>query len=442
MPQASLPSFESETMEGRPQEGGAPAVPVVHAATLIERLARRAVLARFAGLTHGRIEISEGDQRWVLGGRAPGPVARLTILHPRTWADVALAGTIGSGEAFMAGAWTCDDLTSLIRILVLNRATLDGLEGGWARFSAPLFRLAHAWNRNTPGGSRRNISAHYDLGNEFFALFLDREMMYSSAYFPSAAATLEEASTAKLERICARLELKPGDHLLEIGTGWGGMAIHAARHHGCRVTTTTISKRQHELATARVHAAGLEDRVTVLLSDYRDLTGTYDKLVSIEMIEAVGWQFYETYFRTCARLLKPAGLMVIQAITIADQQYETAKRCVDFIQRHIFPGSCIPSLTALGNAMTRASDLRVVASEDHAPHYARTLACWRERFLAKRGEAAALGCSETFLRMWEFYLCYCEGGFHERVLGLVHLTIAKPGYRQPDQLALDPARTA
>jgi len=255
-------------------------------------------------------------------------------------------------------------------------------------------------------------------------------MMYSSAVFERPDMTLEEAQIARLDRICHRLDLRPSDHLLEIGTGWGGMAIHAAKHYGCRVTTTTISRRQFELARERIRAAGFEDRITLLLKDYRDLEGQYDKLVSIEMIEAVGHQYYDTYFAKCGALLKPDGLMLLQAITIADQRYEQARKSVDFIQRHIFPGSCIPSVTAMTNAITRASDMRLVSLEDIGPHYATTLRIWRENLFRNLEQVRALGYPESFIRMWEFYLCYCEGGFAERAIGDVHMLLAKPDNRR------------
>ncbi|MBM4362062.1 MAG: class I SAM-dependent methyltransferase, partial [Deltaproteobacteria bacterium] len=280
-------------------------------------------------------------------------------------------------------------------------------------------------------GSRRNIARHYDLSNELFGLFLDESMTYSSAIFEPAEATLAEAQTAKLRRICAQLALGPDDHLLEIGTGWGGLAIHAARNHGCRVTTTTVSEAQHRLAVERVRASGLEDRIDVLLRDYRDLRGQYDKLVSVEMIEAVGHEYLDQYFRACSDRLAPHGTMLLQAITIADQHHEQHQRSVDFIKEYIFPGSCIPSVTSMVNSATRATDLRLCRLEDLTPHYARTLRCWRERFLDNRAAVRALGFDEEFVRMWDYYLAYCEGGFEERYLGCVHMLFAKPDARAP-----------
>ena len=295
-------------------------------------------------------------------------------------------------------------------------------------------RAWHALRRNTRTGSRRNIAAHYDLGNDFFRLFLSEDLMYSSALYAGADDTLEAASTRKLDRICEKLQLSPGDHVVEIGTGWGGFALHAARTRGCRVTTTTISREQHALASQRIAEAGLQERVTVLLSDYRDLQGQYDKLVSIEMVEAIGAHYMQAYFATLGRLLKPDGLGLVQAITIEDHRYAQALRSVDFIKRHIFPGSFIPSIAALLDAKSRSTDLALVHLEDFGPSYARTLHDWRERFTANREQARAQGYDERFLRMWAFYLAYCEGGFLERSIGVAHLLLAKPGYRGPSYL--------
>ena len=398
----------------------------------LDGLAARAVHRRLAGLTHGQVTLVDGTSHRRFGQRtAHCPLSVTLQVHdPRFYSDLAFGGSIGAGEAWMQGYWSVNDLTALVRILLQNRAVLDGMETGLARLTAPLQKALHWLNRNTRAGSRRNIAAHYDLGNDFFALFLDPTMMYSSAIFAQPYMTLEAAQLARLDHICRKLDLTPRDHLLEIGTGWGGMAIHAAQHYGCRVTTTTISQEQYKLASARVHTAGLENRISVLLKDYRDLDGQYDKLVSIEMIEAVGHDFYDTYFGKCAALLKDDGLMLLQAITIADQRYEAARNSVDFIQRYIFPGSCIPSITAMNDSITRASDLKLAHLEDIGPHYATTLRLWRENFLRNAEAVRALGYPESFLRMWEFYLCYCEGGFEERALGDVHMLLAKPGNRR------------
>jgi len=398
----------------------------------LDGLAARAVHQRLAGLAHGQVTLVDGTSHLRYGQRtALCPLSVTLHVHdPRFYSDIAFGGSIGAGEAWMQGYWSVNDLTALVRILLQNREVLDGMETGLARLTVPLQKALHWLNRNTRDGSRRNIAAHYDLGNEFFALFLDPTMMYSSAIFAQPNMTLEAAQLARLDHICRKLDLTAHDHLLEIGTGWGGMAIHAAQHYGCRVTTTTISQEQFKLASERVRDAGLEDRVTVLLKDYRDLDGQYDKLVSIEMIEAVGHDFYDDYFGKCGALLKPDGLMLLQAITIADQRYDAARKSVDFIQRYIFPGSCIPSVTAMNDSITRASDLKLAHMEDIGPHYATTLRTWRENFFRNIEAVRALGYTEDFIRMWEFYLCYCEGGFEERALGDVHMLLAKPGNRR------------
>jgi cyclopropane-fatty-acyl-phospholipid synthase len=394
---------------------------------LLQEFCRRRVIERLAGLQGGRVEIREGGERRQLG--EGGPPIQLEVLDPSFWPAVAFAGSVGAGEAYIDGTWRCDDLTGLMRLLLRNRKIADGLEGGLARLSAPLRGLLHRLRSNTRSGSRRNIAAHYDLGNDFYRLWLDKTLMYSCALFEHPGMTLAEASTAKLERICRKLDLRPGDHVLEIGTGWGGFALHAAARYGCRVTTVTLSRQQLELARERIGSAGLADRVEVRLADYRDLDGQYDKLVSIEMVEAVGADHLGTYFRQCGRLLKPGGAMLLQAITIADRYYAAALREVDFIQKHIFPGGFLPSVTTLTAAMTGASDLRTVHLEDIGPHYAETLARWRSNFFAHLDGVRALGFDERFVRMWEFYLCYCEAGFRERHLGTAQMLLVKPQWR-------------
>jgi cyclopropane-fatty-acyl-phospholipid synthase len=304
---------------------------------------------------------------------------------------------------------------------------MDALETGFARARAPLRVLAHWLQRNTPSGSRRNISAHYDLGNDFFRLFLDETMMYSCAIFERGGMTLAEAQISKLEAICRKLALAPQDHVLEIGTGWGGFALHAATHYGCRVTTTTISRSQYDLARERVKATGLESRITVLLQDYRELVGKYDKLVSIEMIEAIGHQYYGEFFRRCAARLSAGGKMLLQSITIADQHYARARDEVDFIKRYIFPGGCVPSVGALVKVMSESSDLRVFQLDDIGEHYVTTLALWRERFLGNSASVRALGLPLSFIRMWEFYLCYCQAGFAEGLVGDVQMVLTRGG---------------
>jgi cyclopropane-fatty-acyl-phospholipid synthase len=388
-------------------------------------LARRLALARLETLRDGRLRIREGDEQIEFGMQNSGSVVTVTVNDPAFYSELAFGGSVGAAESYMLGHWQADDLTALMRLMLRNRNALDSLETGLARASAPLRLAAHWLHRNTRAGSRRNISAHYDLGNDFFRLFLDETMMYSCALFERPDMTLAEASTAKLDAICRRLALGPQDHVLEIGTGWGGFALHAAGRYGCRVTTTTISPSQHELARERVRAAGLEDRITNLLEDYRDLRGTFDKLVSIEMIEAIGHRQFEQFFRSCSERLVPGGQMLLQSITIADHRYARARDEVDFIKRYIFPGSCIPSVSALAQAMANASELRIVHLADIGPHYATTLARWREKFVANLARVRALGLPESFIRMWEFYFCYCEAGFAERALGDVQMLLAR-----------------
>ena len=390
---------------------------------LAERLVRRQLTA----LEHGVLAV-DGE---TYGHATERCQLRATVrVHDaRFWADVAFGGSVGAGESYTAGHWSADDLTAALRILAANREVMDAIDSGFAALSAPLRKVLHWTARNTRSGSRRNIAAHYDLGNDFFALILDPTMMYSSALFERPAMTLEEAQIAKLERICRRLELKPGERVVEIGTGWGAFALHAAGRYGCHVTTTTISEKQHALARERIRAAGLEDRITLLKRDYRDLDGRYDKLVSIEMIEAVGHQYFGGFFRKCAALLEPHGRMLLQAITIADQNYEAARKSVDFIKRYIFPGCCIPSVTALVSAATRASDLRLAHLDDIGLHYATTLRLWRENLSRNGAAARGLGYAEELLRMWEFYFAYCEAGFAERALGDIHALFVKPGAR-------------
>jgi cyclopropane-fatty-acyl-phospholipid synthase len=402
----------------------------------LERLLRRQLLARLEGLRHGRLRWRDaiGDARFGASSRDDDPVVEIEVLDPAFYRALAANGSVGAGGAYIDGLWRCAApgadtgraLVALGRLMLRNRELLDGFETGLARLGGAALRAWNATRRNSRDGSRRNIAAHYDLGNEFFATFLSADRMYSSALWDGPEDTLEAASTRKLDTVCRKLGLRPDDHVVEIGTGWGGFALHAARHYGCRVTTTTISREQYAIATERVAAAGLGSRVDVRLDDYRDLAGEYDKLVSIEMIEAVGAEFLDAYFGVIERLLKPGGLALLQAITIEDDRYELALRSVDYIKRYVFPGSFIPSLNAMLAAKTRASRLRLRAFEDFGGSYARTLEAWRDRFTARLADVRALGKDERFIRMWEFYLAYCEAGFRERSIGVAHLLFEKP----------------
>jgi cyclopropane-fatty-acyl-phospholipid synthase len=367
--------------------------------------------------------------------------ATLTVHDARFYRRVALGGSLGAAESYLRGEWSTPDLTGLLQLFVRNLPAADEMEGGLARLTTPLARLWHRLRSNSRTGSRKNIHAHYDLGNEFFEMFLDETMTYSCGIFERDDATMAEASRAKLDRICRKLELTPDDHVLEIGTGWGSFAIHAAGHYGCRVTTTTISREQHDLAAARIREAGLEDRIDLRLQDYRDLDGVYDKLVSIEMIEAVGHEYLGEFFRRCADLLKPDGRMVLQAITMPDQRYDQYRRSVDFIQRFVFPGSCVPSVAAMMNANAASSDLKLAHLEEFGAHYATTLRRWREAFFASSDEVRAQAYPESFIRLWEYYLCYCEAGFAERYIGAVQMTLHKSACRcAPAYPALEGAR--
>jgi cyclopropane-fatty-acyl-phospholipid synthase len=392
----------------------------------LDVMARRLVLRQLDGIRFGRLTLIDGDQVQRFG-HSDEFEATINVHTADFYADIAFGGSIGAGEAYMRGAWSCNDLVGLVRLLLRNRHVVEGMEGGLAYLTRPLQKVFHWVNRNTREGARRNISAHYDLGNDFFGLWLDQSMMYSSAIFERPGMSLHAAQMHRLDTICRKLDLQQDDHLIEIGTGWGGLAIYAVQHYGCRVTTTTISREQYDLAKQRIRAAGLEEMIDLRLEDYRDLEGRYDKLVSIEMIEAIGWQQYDTYFAKCGDLLKPGGRMLIQAITIAEKRYEKAKRNVDFIQRYIFPGSNLPSINAMTHSIARHSNLLVTGLEDIGLHYATTLNHWRQRFLERLGEVRKLGYPEEFIRMWEYYLCYCEGGFLERAIGDVHLVAEKPG---------------
>jgi len=401
-----------------------------------QRVARRLVLGALARIRGGEIEVREGELRTRLGAVDPGrPLRAVVRVRNQAVYGQLLRGSRGLCESYMEGLWDCDDLVALTRIAALNVGGLDRLRRVLSPILAPAQRGARLLARNTPGRARRRIEAHYDLGNELFELFLDPTMMYSCALFERPGASLEEASLAKLELICRKLALGPGDHVLEIGTGWGGFALYAAARYGCRVTTATISREQHAYARRRVQEAGLGERVEVLLRDYRELEGSYDKLVSIEMIEAVGSHYFPTYFRRCSGLLADDGAMLLQAIVIDDRAYEVEKSGRSFINTYIFPGGCLPSLEVISRTLARATDLRQVHLEDLTAHYATTLARWRERFLEGAGRLPELGFDERFRRLWELYLSYCEGGFHERRIRDVQLLLAKPGYRSEPGVA-------
>ncbi|MEC7816168.1 MAG: cyclopropane-fatty-acyl-phospholipid synthase family protein [Pseudomonadota bacterium] len=396
--------------------------------SVISKVARQLVCQQLAQLSHGKLTIREtGFEDRVFGDGDPAyPAAELHVHNHSTWRDLVTGGSVGAAESFVAGDWTSPDLTALLRFFTRNLDTMNAFEDKFSWVSKPALKALHWLNRNTPEGSRKNISAHYDLGNDLFELFLDPTMMYSSAIYPSEESTLDEAAVHKLDVICRKLDLKPEDRVIEIGTGWGGFAIHAAKHYGCHVTTTTISKEQLALARERVQQEGLEDRITLLFDDYRDLEGQFDKLVSIEMIEAVGPQFLDSYLSQISALLKPEGMALIQAINMPEQRYQRALKNVDFIQRFIFPGSFIPSFGAILESVRRGSDLVLSHSEDFGFHYARTLHDWCDRFMANRKAISEAGYDDAFQRLWHFYFAYCEAGFSERAIGVAHVMLAKP----------------
>ena len=405
-------------------------------------LARKLVLTRMQKIESGYLEVREGDSRWRFGQiSAALPLkAVLTIHGGDFWERLAWGGSIGAGESYCDGLWSTPDLTAVVRVLARNQEAMEQLDRGTARIAEPLRRLLHGLRANTRNGSIRNISAHYDTGNAFFAQFLDPTLTYSCAIFPDTQASLESAQQCKLDTICRKLELSSQDRLIEIGTGWGGLAIHAASQYGCEVVTTTISQQQFDYACRAVAEAGLTERITVLRCDYRELPATlserFDKLVSVEMIEAVGHAYLPRYCEVVSELLRPGGLALIQAILIPAERYDSYRRSVDFIQHYIFPGGLLPSLERIEDCMRPGTDLVMIDLEDLTPHYARTLAEWRRRFMANDSQIAALGLSAAERRKWRFYFSYCEGAFLENTVNDAQLLFAKtadPGGRNRNQ---------
>ena len=373
-------------------------------------------------ISDGQLLIVDGSDERKFGSK--GMRVSLIIHDKRAYSKLLLGGPIGAAEAYMLGYWSTDNLTRLIRIFLRNRKELEDFNTKASMIKRPLHSLFHRMHRDTLSQSKENISAHYDLGNDFFQLFLDPSLTYSSGYFCDFRDTMEEASFQKVDRICRKLELKPEDEVLEIGTGWGSFALHAATHYGCKITTTTISDEQYEHVVKAVRDRSLEQQVTVLKKDYRSIKGQYGKIVSIEMIEAVGLEYMPTFFKACSQLLKPGGSMLIQAITISEDRFESAKNSVDFIQRYIFPGGALPSVELLMGESQQAN-LRPFGVEDMTEHYAETMLRWRMKFEENLNEIRDLGRGDTFLRMWDYYLCYCEGGFLESAIGCVHMQFQK-----------------
>ncbi len=397
----------------------------------LDNFARKTLLTILSKLERGHLTLEEKGEIYSFGEakESAALIAHISVSHPAFYRQVLFGGSIGAGEAYMFKSWWSPDLVQVIRLMAINMPVLQQLDSKWSALFNIACRIAHRLRPNSIAKARENISAHYDLGNDFFSLFLDKTMLYSSAIYPHPNATLEEASLNKMAHICERLQLKATDHLLEIGTGWGGMAIYAAKTSGCKVTSVTISKEQFIYATNWVKREGLENQVSVLLQDYRLIEGTFDKLVSIEMIEAVGHEYYREYFSKCSSLLKPNGLMLIQAITIQDQRFEYARKNTDFIQQYIFPGGCLPSNTVVAQHIQQDTDMQIVGLEDITLDYARTLADWRSAFFANLAAVKAQGFDDVFIRMWDFYLCYCEGGFAERAISTAQYVFAKPEAR-------------
>ncbi len=394
--------------------------------SIVHKFLKSQLLKKMNLLRHGTLTLHENAESRVLGiDKNSHQFGELHVVNDAFYTKTALGGSVGAAESYMDGDWHSEQLVDVMRLLIRNRELLDTMESGTARFTNWIMQAAHQFRKNTKSGSRKNIAAHYDLGNELFQLFLDSKLMYSSAVFDRPELDLEQASERKLQLICEKLQLCASDHLLEIGTGWGGMAIYAAKHYACKVTTTTISKQQYDYAKARVAAEGLQDRISLLFEDYRDLSGQFDKLVSIEMIEAIGHQFQDTYFEKCATLLKPGGKALIQAITIEDHRYEQALHSVDFIKRYIFPGSFIPCISAMVSSAANAGHLRLIDLQDIGSSYAKTIHHWRNRFNQQRNNILALGYDLRFIRMWDYYFAYCEAGFIEQSISDVHLLLSK-----------------
>jgi cyclopropane-fatty-acyl-phospholipid synthase len=395
----------------------------------IDRVARAVMNRQLAGLRRGEVTLSEAAGSWS-AGEPDALRATVQVHRPRLFRRAVLGGSNAVAAAYVDGDWDCDDLPTLLRICARNPAVMGRLDGSWSALARIGNRIAHARRANTLRGSRRNVAAHYDLGNAFFRLWLDETMAYSCALFPSPGASLRQASIAKFEQVCRKLELRPSDSVLEIGAGWGGFALHAAANYGCWLTAATLGGAEFQFARQRIRDAGLSGRVTLLQQDYRDLRGSFDKIVAIEVVEAVGPRYLDRFFRQCGGLLRPDGTLLLQAVVIPGHCAGRYRRSVDFLQRHIFPGQSIPSLGGLLNAAARGSDLRVVHAEELGPHYAETFRRWRQAFHHELDEVRRLGYSDEFIRMWDFYLAYGEAMFEERIVDVVQLQLDKPERRR------------
>lgn len=400
--------------------------------TFLDRFYQSVVLNTFETMTLGclKIEMPDGTIR-VIGQPGADISALIRVIHPTFFKRCVLYGDIGFGESFVDGDWETDDMTKVIKWAILNVENLSVMSGaktknGFGNVLRLANRLRHLWRSNTVTMSRRNIHEHYDLGNDFYRLFLDETMTYSSAYFQSPEQSLTEAQIAKYDVLCRKLRLKPTDHVLEIGSGWGGFSCYAAQTYGCRITTVTISDEQFQYAQEKIQREGLADKIEIKLQDYRLITGQFDKIVSIEMLEAVGDAFLETYFSKCHELLKHNGLLGLQIITCPDSRYDSFRKNVDWIQKHIFPGSLLLSVGRINQAINRTGDLFLFHLEDIGNCYTQTLSLWREAFNQKLDQVRALGFNEPFIRKWNYYLCYCQAAFAMRNISVVQAVFTRP----------------
>ena len=399
---------------------------------------RQGIFELLGRLTAAQLTIVESGERIRLGNSSSELSAELHIHDLSVYGDFVSGGSLAAAQAYIDNKWDTPDLTKLIRVFARSQQLVDELESKSSLWEKCQKKLVSLGNRNTQAGSKRNILAHYDLGNDLYSRFLDEKMMYSCAYYSDEKTSLSQAQSAKLALICDKLDLKESEHLVEIGTGWGGLAIFAALNYGCKVTTTTISDAQYNYAKEQIEIRGLSEQITLLKRDYRALEGSYDKLVSIEMIEAVGHEFMAQFFSKCSSLLKPDGKMLVQAITIADQRYDAYRKSVDFINKYIFPGGCLPSMAVMSQHIAKSTDMMIDNVEDIGLHYARTLFDWRKKFDENWQEISDFGYDDTFKRLWHYYLCYCEGAFIERVISTHHIVARKPQYKDShDAVILD-----
>ncbi|MFL3004540.1 MAG: class I SAM-dependent methyltransferase [Candidatus Neomarinimicrobiota bacterium] len=400
--------------------------------TFLSSIFKKGVMNKFKYLQYGSIKIIEGDEILSFGDSGSNDKVTVTIHSNEFYVFLGSGGVTGVAEAYMAGYWTADNLVLLLQIVIKNKKILLSLDSGFAKIINPINKLIHWSKQNTLKGSKQNILAHYDLSNDFYKLWLDPTMTYSCGYFQDNSVSLEQASIEKIDRICRKLKLNKNDHILEIGTGWGSFSLHAAKQYGCTIDTVTISDAQYEYASKKIESSGLESQINILNKDYRKIEGKYDKIVSIEMIEAVGYQFIPQYFSKISSLLKEDGLVAIQGITYNDQNFEQYKNSVDFIKKYIFPGSCLVSVAQISDVIKEYTDLTIVDMEDITKHYAETLNRWKVNFLKVIPEVKKMGFSEAFIKMWEFYFVFCEAGFLERNIGDVQLVFSKSGARDID----------